>query len=111
MLAHINTSYVERSNLTIRMGVLRLTRLTNAFSKKLENRAHHLALMLTYYNFCRIHKTLPVPPAQAAGVTSEVRDVDWIAELVEKRDPKPGPRGPYKKRKEPAPDQSGGISN
>ena len=47
MLAHINTSYVERSNLTIRMGVLRLTRLTNAFSKKLENRVHHLALMLT----------------------------------------------------------------
>lgn len=54
---------------------------------------------MTYYNFCWIHKTLKVTPAMAAGVTSELRDVDWIADLVEKRDPKPGPRGPYKKRK------------
>ena len=46
--------------------------------------------MLTYYNFCRIHKTLKVTPAMAAGVTSELRDVDWIAELVAERDPKPG---------------------
>ena len=95
---HINTSYVERSNLTIRMGVRRFTRLTNAFSKKLENHARHVALMLTFYNFCRIHKTLRMSPAQAAGVTSELRDADWIAELVEARDPKPGKRGPYKKR-------------
>lgn len=95
---HINTSYVERSNLTIRMGVRRFTRLTNAFSKKLENHAHHVALMLTFYNFCRIHKTLRTTPAQAAGVTDETWDVDWIAGLVEARDPKPGPRGPYRKR-------------
>ena len=54
--------------------------------------------MLAYYKFCRIHKTLQVSPAQAAGVTSELRDVDWIAELVEARDPKPGPCGPYRKR-------------
>ncbi len=99
---HINTSYVERSNLTIRMGVRRFTRLTNAFSKKLENHAHHVALMLTYYNFCRIHKTLKMTPAMAAGVTSELRDVDWIAELVAARDPKPGPRGPYRKAESPA---------
>ena len=96
---HINTSYVERSNLTIRMGVRRFTRLTNAFSKKLENHAHHVALMLTYYNFCRIHKTRKVTPAMAAGVTSELRDVEWIAVLVAARDPKPGPRGPYRKPK------------
>ena len=98
---HINTSYVERSNLTIRMGIRRFTRLTNAFSKKLENHCHHVALMLTYYNFCRIHKTLQVTPAQAAGVTSELRDVDWIADLVQARDPKPAKRGPYRKRRKP----------
>ena len=98
---HINTSYVERSNLTIRMGVRRFTRLTNAFSKKLENHAHHVALMLTFYNFCPIHKTLRVTPAQAAGVTETLYDVDWIADLVEARDPKPGPRGPYRKRQGP----------
>ena len=96
--AHINTAYVERSNLTIRMGVRRFTRLTNAFSKKLENHAHHVALMLTYYNFCRIHKTLRMTPAMGAGLTGELRDVDWIAGLVEARDPAPGPRGPYKPR-------------
>lgn len=109
---HINTSYVERSNLTIRMGVRRFTRLTNAFSKKLENHAHDVALMLTFYNWCRIHTTLRVSPAMAAGVTSELRDVDWIAELVEARDPKPGKRGPYRKRRKTVePDQPGGISN
>ena len=96
---HVNTSYVERSNLTMRMSIRRFTRLTNAFSKKLENHAHHVALMLTFYNFCRIHKSLRMTPAMAAGVTSELRDADWLAELVEARDPKPGPRGPYRKRK------------
>ena len=90
---HIDTSYGERPNLTIRMGVRRSTRLTNAFSKRLEHYAHHVALMLTCYNWCRIHKTLQVSPAQAAGVTSALRDVDWIAELVEARDPKPGKAG------------------
>ena len=95
---HINTSYIERQNLTMRMGMRRFTRLTNAFSKKLENHAHRVALHFAHYNFCRIHKTLRVTPAMAAGVTTELRDVDWIAELVETRDPKPGPRGPYRKR-------------
>ena len=82
----------------MRMSIRRVTRLTNAFSKRLENHAHHVALMLTHYNFVRIHKTLQVTPAQAAGVTEALYDMDWIAELVQARDPKPGPRGPYQKR-------------
>ena len=104
---HIGTSFVERTNLTMRMGIRRFTRLTNAFSKKLENHAAHVALMLTHYNFCRIHQTLRMTPAQAAGVTTETRDVDWIAELVEARDPKPGKRGPYKTRKRRLPPGAG----
>ncbi len=54
--------------------------------------------MLTHYNFCKIHTTLKVTPAQAAGVTETLYDTDWIAKLVAKRDPKLGPRGPYRKR-------------
>ena len=54
--------------------------------------------MLTHYNFCRIHRTLQVTPAQAAGMTETLYDVDWIAELVQALGPKPGPRGPYLKR-------------
>ena len=104
---HIGTSYVERTNLTMRMGIRRFTRLTNAFSKKLENHAAHVALMLTHYNFCRIHQTLRMTPAQAADVTTETRDVDWIAELVEARDPKPAKRGPYKTRKRRLPPDAG----
>ena len=94
----MNTSYVERQNLTMRMQARRFTRLTNAFSKKLENHAHHVALHFLHYNWCRIHKTLRMTPAMAAGVTETLRDVDWIVELIEARDPKPGPRGPYRKR-------------
>ena len=76
------------------MGVRRFTRLTNVISKKLENHAHHVALMLTYYNFCRIQKALQVTPAMAAGVTSELlRDVDWIAPVVDARDPEAGRGG------------------
>ena len=74
----INTSFVERQNLSMRMGIRRFTRLTNAFSKKARNHVHHNALWFTYYNWCRIHKTLRTTPAQAAGLTEELRDVDWI---------------------------------
>ena len=73
---HICTSYIERSNLTLRMGSRRFTRLTNAFSKKVENHAHSVALHYTHYNWCRIHKSLRVTPAIEAGLTEHV----WILE-------------------------------
>jgi len=76
----------------------RFTRLTNGFSKKLENHTHALALYFVWYNFCRIHKTTKVTPAMAAGVTDTLRDVEWIVSLIDEAAPQPGPRGPYKKR-------------
>ena len=79
--AHISTSYVERSNLTVRMGVRRFTRLTNAFSKKAENHAHAVSLFFMFYNFCRIHKTLRVAPAMEAGLTDHVWTVEEIVAL------------------------------
>jgi IS1 family transposase len=69
---HISTSYVERSNLSIRMGTRRFTRLTNAFSKKVENHAAAVALYFMYYNFCRVHQTLRVTPAMEAGLTDHI---------------------------------------
>ena len=95
---HVSTSYVERQNLNFRMGNRRFTRLTNAFSKKLANHAYQVVLYTVFYNFCRIHKTLRMTPAMAAGVTSELRDIRWIVGLVEARTPPLGPRGPYLKR-------------
>lgn len=95
---HISTSYVERQNLTMRMSMPRFTRLTNAFSKKVENHAHAVALHFMYYNFCRIHQTLRVTPAMEAGVADHVWAIDEIIALVEARTEKPGLRGPYKKR-------------
>ena len=79
---NISTSYVERQNLTIRMGNRRFTRLTNAFSKKIENHIYHLALHYMYYNFARIHKTLRVSPAMEAGATDHLWSVQEIAELL-----------------------------
>lgn len=79
---HISTSYVERQNLTMRMCMRRFTRLTNAFSKKVENHAHAVALHFMHYNFARIHKTLRVTPAMEAGVTSKLWSVEDIARLV-----------------------------
>jgi len=76
---NISTSYVERSNLTMRMSIRRFTRLTNAFSKKWENHNFALALHFAHYNFCRIHKTLRVTPAMAAGISKRVWD---LKELV-----------------------------
>ncbi|MFM7403373.1 MAG: IS1 family transposase [Erythrobacter sp.] len=94
---HVSTSYVERQNLTMRMHMRRFTRLTNAFSKKVENHAHAVALHMMYYNFVRIHKTLRVSPAMAAGVSDRLWDIADIALLVEAAEAKPGKRGPYKK--------------
>ena len=73
---HISTSFVERQNLTMRMSVRRFTRLTNAFSKKLMNHVHHVSLYFARYNFCRVHKTLRMSPAMAAGVTDTLRDAE-----------------------------------
>ncbi len=99
-IKHVSTSYVERQNLTMRMHMRRFTRLTNAFSKKFENHVHMVALYTVFYNFCRIHKSLRVTPAMEAGLSETVRDFDWIVELMDARAPKPGPRGPFKKRSE-----------
>ena len=82
--AHISTSYVERQNLTMRMSIRRFTRLTNAFSKKLENHAHSVALHYMHYNFVRLHKTLRVTPAMAAGVTDRLWNVGDIVDVLEK---------------------------
>jgi IS1 family transposase len=73
---HISTSYVERQNLSMRMGMRRFTRLTNGFSKKVENHVHHLALYYMHYNFCRIHQTLRVTPAMEAGITDHVWTIE-----------------------------------
>ena len=79
----VSTSYIERQNLTMRMCMRRFTRLTNEFSKKVENHSHALALHYMYYNFCRIHKTARVTPAMDAGVTSRVWSVEDIAALLD----------------------------
>jgi IS1 family transposase len=97
---HVSTSYVERANLTIRMSLRRFTRLTNAFSKKVENHAAALGLFHAHYNLCRIHKSLRVTPAMAAGVESRVWEIaDLVALLPTQTGVK---RGPYK---------VGGVSN
>ena len=80
---HISTSYVERQNLTMRMHIRRFTRLTNAFSKKLENHAAAIALHYMHYNFCKIHQTLRVTPAMAAGITDLVWDAEDVVRLLE----------------------------
>lgn len=80
---HISTSYVERQNLTMRMSIRRFTRLTNAFSKKLENLEHAVALHYMNYNFCRIHQTLRVTPAMEAGVSDHVWDLEEIIRLLD----------------------------
>jgi IS1 family transposase len=83
---HISTSYVERQNLNMRMGMRRFTRLTNAFSKKFENHCHALALYFMFYNFCRIHKTLKMSPAMAAGVSDTLWSMERIVGLIDARD-------------------------
>lgn len=97
-LRHVSTSYVERQNLTMRMSMRRFTRLTNAFSKKVENHALSVALHYMHYNFARIHKTLRVTPAMAAGVTDRLWSIEDIANIVEAAAPKAGRPATYKKR-------------
>jgi IS1 family transposase len=81
---HISTSYVERQNLTMRMSMRRFTRLTNGFSKKVENHIYHVALHYMHYNFCRIHKSLRVTPAMEAGISDHVWTVEEITTLLDK---------------------------
>jgi hypothetical protein len=80
---HIATSYVERQNLTMRMSTRRVTRLTNAFSKKFENHAHSVAIHFMHYNFVRIHQTLKVTPAMAAGVTGKLWELTDMVRVLD----------------------------
>ena len=95
---HISTSYIERSNLTMRMHNRRFTRLTNAFSKKFESHVHMVALYTVFYNFTRIHKTLRITPAMAAGLTDRVWGMEDVVELMDAAAPKRGRPVTYKKR-------------
>ena len=79
---HVSTSYVERHNLTMRMGMRRFTRLTNGFSKKIENHIAMVAIHAVYYNFARIHKTLRITPAMAAGLSDHVWNLEEIVLLA-----------------------------
>lgn len=81
---HVSTSYVERQNLSMRMSIRRFTRLTNAFSKKIENHAAAVALWFTYYNFCRVHSSLRVTPAMEAGISDHVWSIEEMCDLLPK---------------------------
>jgi IS1 family transposase len=94
--SRISTSYVERQNLTMRMSMRRFTRLTNAFSKKIDNHGHAVALYFAYYNFCRVHQTLRVTPAMEAGLADHVWTVEELVSLIPVQ--KATKRGPYKKK-------------
>jgi IS1 family transposase len=79
---HVSTSFVERQNLSMRMSIRRFTRLTNAFSKKIENHAAAVALWFMYYNFCRVHSTLRVTPAMEAGICGHVWSIEELCDLL-----------------------------
>lgn len=93
---HVSTSYAERQNLTMRMSLRRFTRLTNAFSKKIENHIAAIGIYLMYYNFARVHQTLRVTPAMEAGVSDRVWAIQEVIGLLPKRIFKA--RGSYKKK-------------
>ena len=95
---HVSTSHVERHNLTMRMSLRRFTRLTNAFSKKIDNHCHALALYFVYYNFVKIHKSLRVTPAMQAGLIDRAWEMEDMLNLIDAMKPAPKKRGPYKKR-------------
>ena len=96
--ADISTSHVERQNLNMRMGMRRFTRLTNAFSKKVANHMAMVSLYTTYYNFVRIHKSLRMTPAMAAGLSTELLDMKWIVSLIDAPASKPNRPKTYRKR-------------
>lgn len=96
--ALVSTSHVERQNLTMRMHMRRFTRLTNAFSKKVENHCYAVALHFMYYNFVKVHQTLKVTPAMEAGLTDRLWDVSDLVALIDANEEAPKKRGPYKKR-------------
>ena len=95
---HISTSFVERQNLTMRMGMRRFTRLTNGFSKKIDNLNHAVALHFMHYNFIRIHKTLKTTPALEAGVAIKLWSMAGVVELIDSKEAlKDRSRGSYNK--------------
>jgi hypothetical protein len=89
---HVSTSYVERANLTMRMSMRRFTRLTNAFSKKLTNHAHMVALYALWYNFVRMHKTLRMSPAMAAGIETRLWSMEDVAAMLDEHAQRNAPK-------------------
>jgi hypothetical protein len=79
---HVSTSFVERQDLSMRMGIQRFTRLANAFSKKIENHSASVAIWFMYYNFCRVHQTLRVTPAMEAGISDHVWSIEELISLL-----------------------------
>ena len=95
---HINTAFVERQNLTMRMHMRRFTRLTNGFSKKVENHVNAISLHFAYYNLVKVHKTLRMSPAMAAGVTGRLWEMADLVAVIDAAEEAPKKRGSYKKR-------------
>lgn len=95
--SHVSTSHVERHNLTMRMSMRRFTRLTNAFSKRIDNHCHALSLYFVFYNFVKMHKTLRMTPAMAVGLSDRLWEMEDILALIDERTITAS-RGPYKKR-------------
>jgi hypothetical protein len=89
---HVSTSYVERQNLTMRMAIRRFTRLTHAFSKKVENHAHSVAIHFMHYNFVRIHQSLRVTPAMVAGVSNTLWSPNDLVGVIEEWEARRAPR-------------------
>ena len=96
--ADISTSHVQRQNLNVRMGMRRFTRLTNAFSRKMAYHMGMVSLYATFYNFCRIHTSLRMTPAMAAGLSDKLHDIEWLVGLVDARSAKPNRPKTYRKR-------------
>ena len=94
---HISTSYVESHNQKMRQHMRRFTRLTAGHSKKFANHCHSLALYFAYYNFVKVHSTLRISPAMAAGIETRLWDMSDIVAAMDARAPKPGRRGTYRK--------------